>query len=376
MSTAPVWPEADPAVIAPVEEHEQLRAVVRQLLERSAPPDRLAATLDSPSGSSPELWRLLNDELEISALAVPEELGGQGYGLRELVVVLEETGAALLPEPVLASAVLGCQALALADDADAVADVRTEALRGAAVVTLATSRGATPVAAEQSGGDGSWTVSGSVPRVLQAAGSDLLVLPADGPAGPVLLLVRTADAVVAPRPVLDLTRRQAEVVLDRTPARLLVGSARSSAVVARLGLLADVAVAAEHAGIVDRLLSMTCTYAGQREQFGRPVASFQAVKHRLADVLVDRERARGAARYAAAVLDEDPDAAALPVAVAATVCTDAVLRAAHEAVQLHGGIGFTWEHPCHLYLRRALGDEGLWGDSRAHRARVASLIGV
>lgn len=373
MSTTAVRPEADPAVVAPVEEHEELRAVVRHLLERHAGHDRLEATVQSPLGSSLDLWRRLNDELEICALAVPEELGGHGYGLRELAVVLEETGAALLPEPVLASAVLGCQALAQADDPDAVGDVRAAALTGGAVLTVATP-GPEPVVAQRTGSR--WSVTGTLPRVLQAAAADWVVLPADGPEGTVLLLVHTAEAAVSPRPVVDLTRRQADVALDAAPALLLVGADRQPAASAHLALLRDVAVASEHTGIVDRLLSMTCGYVGQREQFGRPIGSFQAVKHRLADVLVDRERARGASRYAAAVLDVDPGAAALPAAVAAAVCTDAALRTAHEAVQLHGGIGFTWEHAAHHYLRRALGDEGLFGDSRTHRARLAALVGV
>ena len=114
----------------------------------------------------------------------------------------------------------------------------------------------------------------------------------------------------------------------------------------------------------------------QRHQFGRPLASFQAIKHRLADVLVDLERARSAARYAAAVFDQDPFSAELPSAVAAAVCTDAVIRVAHETVQLHGGIGFTWEHPAHYYLRRALGDEAAFGPARADRALVAELLGL
>jgi len=137
-----------------------------------------------------------------------------------------------------------------------------------------------------------------------------------------------------------------------------------------------VALAAEHVGMVDAMLELTRTYAGQRHQFGRPLASFQVIKHRLADMLVDLERARSAARYAAAVFDQDPAAATLPAAVAGAICTDAAIRVAHETVQLHGGVGFTWEHPAHFYVRRALGNEAVFGSSRTHRARIAELLAL
>ena len=128
--------------------------------------------------------------------------------------------------------------------------------------------------------------------------------------------------------------------------------------------------------MIEALLDLTRTHLAQRHQFGRPLASFQAIKHRLADVLIDLERARSASRYAAAVFDQDPFAAELPAAVASAVCTDAVIRVAHETVQLHGGIGFTWEHPAHYYLRRALGDEATFGSARSDRALIAELLGM
>jgi acyl-CoA dehydrogenase len=128
--------------------------------------------------------------------------------------------------------------------------------------------------------------------------------------------------------------------------------------------------------MVEAMLDLTRTYLGQRQQFGRPLASFQVIKHRLADILVDLERARSAARYAAVAFDQDPATAGVPSAVAGAICTDAVIRAAHETVQLHGGIGFTWEHPAHYYLRRALGDEAVFGSARAHRALLADLLGL
>jgi acyl-CoA dehydrogenase len=140
--------------------------------------------------------------------------------------------------------------------------------------------------------------------------------------------------------------------------------------------LRDLGLAAEHVGMMDHLLSITRDHVLAREQFGRPIGSFQAIKHRMADVLVDLEKSRSAVLGAAAALDRDPDAASVATTVAAAVSTEAVVRVAHEAIQLHGGVGFTWEHPAHFYLRRALGDEGWAGDARHHRARLASLLGV
>ena len=175
---------------------------------------------------------------------------------------------------------------------------------------------------------------------------------------------------------LDLTRRQARLDLDGAPAHLIAHRDEADALLTELAILRRVGLAAEHVGMIEAMLDLTRTHLMQRHQFGRQLASFQVIKHRLADVLVDLERARSAARYAAAVFDQDPFSAELPSAVAAAVCTDAVIRVAHETVQLHGGIGFTWEHPAHYFLRRALGDEAAFGPARADRALVATLLGI
>jgi len=367
------WPESDPALLAPVEEHDQLRSIVRHVLAKHAGHEQVRTAADSALGWSADLWSRLNGELEIGGLAVPEGLGGAGFGVREVAVVLEEAGASLLPEPVLASAVLGCRALAAADDPEGVAGLRADALSGASVLTVSLGTGLDAVCHGSS-----WLLTGSVAGVLHAESSNHVVVVARTDAGPGLFLVACEHCSITPRQVVDLTRRQADVTLDSAPAVLLVAAPRAEVVLADLRRLALVALAAEHAGIVARLLDLTCEYVVQREQFGRAIGSFQAVKHRLADVLVDRERALSAARYAAALLDSDadPDEADLAAAIAAAVCQDAALRTAHETVQLHGGIGFTWEHQAHYYLRRVLGDEGLFGSSREHRAAIATLVGV
>jgi alkylation response protein AidB-like acyl-CoA dehydrogenase len=367
------WPELHPELLAPVPEREELRQIVRDVLAKHADHEQVRVAADSAAGYSADLWRLLNAELEISRLAVPEALGGNGFGLQELFVVVEECGAALSPEPVVSSAALGCQALVAADDPTSIEDLLDPALRGELVVTIAF--GDDPLAAVQDA-EGGWRVSGTRTRVMHGAAAGLVVVDAATPHGTVLLVVATTDVAVEPRTTVDLTRRQADLTFDAAPARPLVGVTRTAAVMHRLALIGHAALAAEHAGIVGELLDRTCEYVIQRDQFGRAVSSFQAIKHRLADVLVDRERARSASRYAAVVLDGAPETADLPVAVAAAVCADAAMRTAHEAVQLHGGIGFTWEHRAHYYVRRVLGDEGLFGATREQRARIAELVDV
>nr|WP_255458019.1 acyl-CoA dehydrogenase family protein [Dietzia sp. DQ11-38-2] len=236
-------------------------------------------------------------------------------------------------------------------------------------VTLSAGAGAT--------GEAGSVVNGLVPGVLWGEAVDSLVVVASSGAEKALVVVDLTGAERRPREVVDLTRRRADVQLVDAPTRILVGAARFLDVVRELTLITGAALAAEHAGIAARLLDDTVAYVQQRHQFGRAIGSFQAIKHRLADMLVDRERARSAAMYALAVLDED-DArdAELAVAVASAVCADAATRSAYEAIQLHGGIGFTWEHSAHFYLRRALGDEGAFGGGRKARRSIADLVGV
>jgi acyl-CoA dehydrogenase len=245
---------------------------------------------------------------------------------------------------------------------------------------------ATMALGEEAGADltlshasGSATAGGHIARVPVGGAADLVVV-AIGPRGHESMhLVDLRGSGVAASTeleVLDLTRRQARLDLDGAPAHLIAPRAETDALRTELAILQRVGLAAEHVGMIDALLDLTRSHLGMRHQFGRPLASFQVVKHRLADLLVDLERARSAARYAAVVFDQDPFSAELPSAVAAAVCSDAVIRAAHEAIQLHGGIGFTWEHPAHYFLRRALGDEAAFGASRANRALVAELLGL
>jgi acyl-CoA dehydrogenase len=372
------WPEADASVLAPVVEHEDLRKVMRDLLQTHASHDQVREAAETPEGFSTGLWSLLNDEMNVGSLAVPEERGGLGFGVSVLAVVLEEAGRSLLPEPLLASSVLGARAVLAAPAGAVPDDVISDVLEGRLVATVALG----PHADSEltASGDGAaYTVTGRIGRVLHGEVAGLVVVSAATEAGERSLLLvdlRGAGVSRTALEVLDLTRRQARLDLDSAPAYLVAGPEEVPAVLAEVATLASVALAAEQVGMIEAMLEMTRTYAGQRRQFGRPLASFQVIKHRLADMLVDLERSRSAARYAAAAFDQDPVAAGLPAAVAGAVCTEAVIRVALDTVQLHGGVGFTWEHPAHVYVRRALADEAVWGSARAHRARIAELLGL
>lgn len=368
------WPRSEPAALTPGPERIQLRDTVRALLEKHSGTERVRTTAATGPGYSPQLWQLLVDDMSVAGLAVPEEYGGLGYGTTELAIVLEECGRALVCEPVHSSAVLGAQALLAA--ADTPGNPLPEVIGGRLLATVGTLTPDTDELRARPGPTG-WSVDGTVTQVPGGGTADIVVASAHSPDGRRLFALRLGPAAIREeRTVLDPTRRQADVTVRDCPALALTEPETTATVTARLDDLAVLALACENTGIVDRLLEMTVDYTRTRHQFGRPIGSFQAVKHRLADLLVSLERARSASRYAAAVYAEDPDSARLAVAVAGAVCTEAAVHAATEAIQLHGGVGFTWEHAAHSYFRRALANEAARGDARTHRARIAELIGI
>ena len=368
------WPRSEPPGLSPDPEQVQLRESLRGLLGKYSDIEQVRTAADTGPGYSPQLWRTLVDEMSVTSLAVPEHHGGLGYGTAELAVVLEECGRALVCEPVYSSAVLGTHALLAAPEAEG--NPLPDVLAGNLVATMSSLDPATDNLRGTSNPHG-WRVDGTVAHLTGGGSADIVITSAETAGGPRLFALRPPDdAVRTELRVLDPTRRQADLTVRDCPAVALTAPDTTPAVRARLRDLATLALACENTGIVERLLDMTVEYAGTRHQFDRAIGSFQAVKHRLADLLVSLERARSASRYAAALYAEDPDSARLAVAVAGAVCTDAAVHAAAEAVQLHGGVGFTWEHPAHSYFRRALGNEAAQGDARTHRARVAALIGV
>ena len=352
---------------------DDLRASVRGFLESAVPEAEVRRIADSSSGFDATLWGRLAGELGLTGLVVPEEFGGSGAGFAELGVVLEETGRALLPAPFLSTVVLGSQALLLSGDAAAQAAYLPGIADGGLRVAVA---GLVSPSSRAVAGPRGWLLEGIEDGVPDGATAELLLVFAAAEDGPALFAVEASAGGLsrAPLRTLDLTRRQARVELHATPA-VLVGSMGDGGRIASALLdRALAALAAEQVGGAQRVLETAVDYARTRFQFGRAIGSFQAVKHRCADMLIDVERMRVAAAAALAAVDAaSPD---LPVAarVAASFCGDAYFAAAASNIQVHGGIGFTWEHPAHLYYRRAKSGQLLFGTPSEHREALMRLV--
>ncbi|MEU0567890.1 acyl-CoA dehydrogenase family protein [Nonomuraea sp. NPDC005983] len=333
------------------QEQRQLREAVRAFLSAASPPGEVRRAMESPDGYDRDVYARLNGELGLSGLIVPEQYGGAGAGFAELAVVLEETGAALLPGPFLAG-VFAVITLTQAPD---------EKLLPA----LAEGR-LTATLVEGVSRDGE-VLNGTAGQVLNGLDADVLLVDT----GDALVAVDAEAATREPRLTLDLTRRQARVVLDAARGRVL---STDTAALARARDLRAVALAAEQLGVLRAALDSVVGYAKIRVAFGRFIGSYQGVKHRLADMHCKLEQAESIVRFAAWAADESPadlpEAAALAQAYVGRAC----FEVARDHLLLHGGVGFTWEHDAHLYYKRAKADEVLLGPPRAHRARLADLL--
>ncbi|RAY16623.1 acyl-CoA dehydrogenase [Actinomadura craniellae] len=359
--------------LAVTEEQAELRTALRRFFTDTSPSAEVRRRMATAEGYDPAFWARLSGELGLPGLAVPEEYGGAGYGMREQAVALEEMGRALVCAPYLSSAVLAAGALAACGDEPARRELLPGIAAGTTLATLAAGEedGRVTAAPAQAG----WALDGTRTHVLDGHVADLLLVVARTPDGPALFVVdgtapgldRTALTT------LDQTRRLARLDFASVPARPVADSA---AAVARALDLAAVALAAEQVGGAQRVLEMSVEYAKVRHQFGRPIGSFQAIKHKCADMLLAVESARSAVLYAATVADTDPAALPAAAALAQAYCSEAYLTAAAENIQIHGGIGFTWEHDAHLHFKRAKSAELLFGSPAHHRRNFADLVGI
>ena len=369
-----------------------LAAALGDLLSSRADAADVLARTEKPDTYDQDLWHVVAAEIGLAGLLIPEALGGAGASYRELAAAAEQFGATVAPIPYLGSAAVATATLlsaaksgtgvggAVSPAAGRLRRMADGELTAALVVPADTLPGGPfPGAARVAGkADGDMTkLRGTIPAVSDALLADVLLVPAEGVPNALYLVEVTAPGVHrTPVVSLDMTRQLCDVSLDDAPARqVAVGDAAAEAVDA--GLTAGAAVlAAEQLGLAQRCLDMTVAYLKERRQFARPVGSFQALKHRLADLWTAITMARAASRYAAGCLaDGDPDVP-VAVAVAKSVCADAAVRAAEECVQMHGGIGFTWEHPAHLYLKRAKASSVLYGTPAAHRNALATLVNL
>jgi alkylation response protein AidB-like acyl-CoA dehydrogenase len=335
----------------------ELRSVVRAFAQRHATPEQVRAAMAGPDGYDPKVWQRLSAELGLTALAVPESFGGAGAGPGEVAVAVEEFGRVLLPSPYLSSAIA---ALALAGAAAGCPRAAQRYLPGLADGSLIA---ALALDADVTVADG--TVTGAARNVVDGAVASLLLVRA----GDDLLAVAADDAAVEPLGTLDPTRRQAALRFDRAQA-VPAGPAGPAVAMHRVLLAAECAAAAGHC------LDVTVAYLMSRRQFGRPIGSFQALKHRVADLKVAVTSAHATARAAVWTAASDRAALGALAPMAALHCARTFVQVAGEMIQLHGGIGFTWEHEAHLYLKRAKSTQLLLGPVSALRAEIGAAAGL
>jgi alkylation response protein AidB-like acyl-CoA dehydrogenase len=363
------------------EAERDLRDSLRSLLATRCQPESVLARIGTDEPYDTGLWQSVAAELGCAGLLIPEEQGGAGASCREAAVVAEEAGRAVAPVPYLGSAIVATTALLSAGDDVSLRQLAGGRVTAAFAVGFETPPGsAFPQMARVSGpkprdaGAGVARLRGRVRGVADALPADLLVVPADGVPSGLYVVDAHADGVRrVPVVSLDMTRQLCDLELDDAPARPIAsGPAAARAVDAALAAGAAL-LASEQLGLAEKCLEMTVAYVKERRQFARPVGSFQALKHRLADLWVGVTQARAAARYAAACLAAADADAPAAVALAKAYCGDVAVAAAEESVQMHGGIGFTWEHPAHLYLKRARSTAIALGTPDVHRASLAAL---
>ncbi|MER6814375.1 acyl-CoA dehydrogenase family protein [Spirillospora sp. NPDC000708] len=340
-----------------------LRAGVRELLDDKAPWTAVLAGTEKDEPYDAALWRAVAGQLGCAGLPVPEDLGGAGATWRETAVVMEELGRAVAPVPFLASSVIATAALLAAGERELLGSLAAGERIAVLAVPFATPPG--EVAPTVRAADG--TLTGEIAGVADGLAADVLLVPAaDG-----LYAVDAADAARTAVTSLDMTRRLADIALSGAPARRVAegGDAVRAALLTGAAMLAS-----EQLGLAQRCLDDTVAYVKNRYQFGRPVGSYQGLKHRLADLWTSITQARAVARYAASCAASGDADLPVAVAVAQAHCSAVALKAAEECVQMHGGIGFTWENSSHLFLKRAKADSIALGTADRHRAALAALV--
>ncbi|MCT7657166.1 acyl-CoA dehydrogenase family protein [Mycobacterium deserti] len=364
------------------DEQEALRDVMRGFLQKYSKESDIRTVMDGESGYDADAWRTAAEQIGVQGLAIPEEMGGGGYGFDELAIVMEEAGRTLFPAPLLSTAVLATSTL-LAVGGPHAGDLLARIAGGDLIATVAVAEGKLhwdpediATVAEQSRDQ--WVLSGVKPYVLDGAQAGVILVAAGTAAGVSLFAVEAgADGLsVTALQSMDKTRRMAAVSFDQTPAVLLGDDGSGWATLRGVYDQALAALACEQAGGAQAVLEMTVEYLNVRYQFGRPIGSFQAIKHRCADLLVEVESARSAAAYASTAVTARSDDASVAASIAKVYCSQAFYHVAAESIQMHGGIGFTWEHPAHLYFKRAKSSEALFGWPAQHRDRIAKLIGL
>ena len=370
------------------EEQDQLRDAVRKFLEAKSPETEVRRLMETTEGYDPAVWSQMANELGLQSLHIPEAYGGQGFTWVELGIVLEEQGRALLCAPYFSTVVLAANAILNAGTEDQKAALLPGIASGETIATLAFTEpsgkwDAAGITLEATpDGDGA-KLTGTKMFVLDGHIANLIVVVArtagstgeDGISfytvdGDAAGLTRTALATM------DQTRKQAKLEFDGVQGTLLGTAGAGWAALSKTLDQASVGLCNEMVGGAQYVLDESVQYAKDRVQFGRPIGSFQAIKHKCADMLLETESAKSAAYYAAWAAAEDNDELPVVASLAKAYCSDAYFHSAAENIQIHGGIGFTWEHDAHLYFKRAKSSEILFGDATYHRELLAQRIGI
>ena len=365
------------------EEQDELRKMVKRFLEEKSPETEVRRLMATDEGYDPAVWEQMANELALQGLGIPEAFGGQGYGPVELYVVFEEMGAALLCSPYFSTVALA---------ANAVLNVGTDADKAAYLPGIASGETIATVALTDESGDwnlentsttatGSgtdWKVSGIRSYVTDGQIASVIFVPAKTDKGLSLFAIDPTAAGVTRTllPTMDQTRKQSRIELNNVAATLIGTEGGALAGLNTTLQIAASALAAEQVGGAQRVLDASVDYAKNRVQFGRPIGSFQAIKHKCANMLLDVESAKSAAYYAAYCAQELNEDLPVAASLAKSFCSEAFFHCAAENIQIHGGIGFTWEHPAHLYFKRAKSSELFLGDPTYHRELLADRLGI
>ncbi|MFW2389663.1 MAG: acyl-CoA dehydrogenase family protein [Polyangiales bacterium] len=373
------------------EDQDELRRSARRFLEVESSEERVRNAMESDRGYEVATWEQLSEELAWTALTIPEEYGGLGMSYLDLHPLMEEMGRALLCSPFFSTICLGANAILLGGS-----DAQKETLlpgiaAGETTATLAFGEknarmNATGVEASYAKSGSGYVLNGEKSYVVDGDSADLLVVAArlqgsEGNDGVSLFLVPAdVDGVTQTwQPTMDQTRRLGAIELADVSVStdgLLGEEGRGWELCERTLDLARIALAAEQVGAAEMCLDMSVEYAKVRKQFGRPIGSFQSIKHKCADMLMMIESARSAAFYASALAAQGDFDLGEAASGAKAICSDTFFHCAAECIQIHGGIGFTWEHAAHIYFKRAKSTETLLGDPSFHRERVAQRMGL
>jgi alkylation response protein AidB-like acyl-CoA dehydrogenase len=364
-------------------EQEELRDSLRRFFASKSPSSEVRRLAETADGYDPLVWKQMAEQLGLQGLAIPEEYGGSGFTAVELCIVFEEMGRALVCAPYLSSVGLASALLLALDDDDAKERWLPGIADGSLIATVAVTEedgawGLAQVVTTATESGGTWTLDGTKMFVVDGHIAGLLLVVARTGEGLGVFAVEgdQPGLIRTPLSVLDSTRKLAGVEFRGVAARPVGPGGDATGAVSLALDTALAALAAEQAGGAARCLEMAVDYAKARVQFGRPIGSFQAIKHKCADMLVRVESAKSAAYYAAWSAADGTGELPVAAALAKAYCSDAYFHAAAENIQIHGGIGYTWEHDAHLYFRRAKSGQLLFGDPRQHRSRLADLAGI